>query len=668
MFRPFICISFLASLVLAQDVVQLDKIEIQDRISEVEDRKDDSIAKRIIKGEELAQYGDMNAMEILLRTPGVTLSEGKGKKSAPGKGYTKVLIDGEEIQINRRNNPLEQISPDMIERVEVMTNGSAEYTAEAMGGIVNIVLKRPKSEGMTKAKLTGGWYHADPMGTVFAQQEGKRDALSYMINAAVSDDRRNDTASSVSDSRDENERIDSHARMATLTSKLIYVSDPYTKYFFDATLSRSSRDSDSVQTGTDTILKKSETDSSMIWAKLSGTHNLASSGLLEWKLKFHQNDSQGNTDTLKGSESWSEEDENLFRTFGVQGNYSFALEEHFIKTGIDLRHSNEKDKTVLDTTSVSTQTERLNENKGAVFVQDEWSVNDNLIVTPGLRYETSQQQFGDSSRFDYFAPSLHLLYRLSPNDNLRSSVARTVKLPRLSELSPTIDSTLQDNDINHPDVTGNPNLKEEKALSYEVRYEHFFDDKGIASIGGFYRTINDKIEKLTTIEDGRYVERPYNSGTGKLWSVEIEFKKSLNAYVEGLGIFGNATFQNTSLETNGFKRSIKQTPDYLYNIGIDQTLKPYKITFGAAYRYVGGYDDPMDENGVAESQKGHGTLDLYMTKRLNQTFKAGLNLKNITAETIKTTTRRYESGVLEETQTDRENSRFNFLITLEGRW
>lgn len=634
----------------------------------MEDRKDDSIAKRIIKGEELAQYGDMNAMEILLRTPGVTLSEGKGKKSAPGKGYTKVLIDGEEIQINRRNNPLEQISPDMIERVEVMTNGSAEYTAEAMGGIVNIVLKTPKSEGMTKAKLTGGWYHGDPMGTVFAQHEGKRNALSYMVNGAISDDTRNDTASTVSDSRYERERIDSHARMATLTSKLIYSPDAYNKYFFDGTVSRSSKNSDTLQTGTDTILKKSETDSSMIWAKLTGNHNLSSSGLIEWKLKFHQNDSEENTDTLNGTERWSEEDENLYRSFGFQGNYSFAVEEHFLKTGINLRHSNEKDKTLISDTSVQTLTERLSEDKGAVFVQDEWSVNDDLIVTPGIRYETSQQQFGEDTRFAYFAPSLHLLYKLGANDNLRGSVARTVKLPRLNELSATVDSTLQDNDINHPDVSGNPNLKEEKALSYELRYEHFFDDKGIASIGGFYRTINDKIEKLTTLEDGRYVERPYNSGTGKLWSVEIEFKKSLNGYVEGLGIFGNATFQNSSLETNGFKRPIKQTPDYLYNIGIDQTFKPYRMTFGAAYRYVGGYDDPLDENGVAESQKGHGTLDLYVTKRLNQTFKAGLNLKNITAETIETTTRRYDGGILQETQTDRENSRFHFLITLEGRW
>jgi iron complex outermembrane receptor protein len=111
------------------------------------------------------------------------------------------------------------------------------------------------------------------------------------------------------------------------------------------------------------------------------------------------------------------------------------------------------------------------------------------------------------------------------------------------------------------------------------------------------------------------------------------------------------------------KRTIKGTSDYLYNVGIDHTLKEYRLTYGAAYRYVGGYDDPVDENGVSESQEGYGTLDLYATKRLDSTFKMGLNLKNITHESIVTTTKGYGT-----TQVDRENSRSYFLVTLDGRW
>ncbi|HEX5624318.1 MAG TPA: TonB-dependent receptor plug domain-containing protein, partial [Sulfuricurvum sp.] len=147
---PFILACSL-SLACAQEIITLEKIDVQANTQTLEERKENSIAKRIVSGSELTQYGDINALEILKRTPGVTIPEGKRKKGAPGKGYTKVLIDGEEVSTSskRQGSPLENISPDMIERIEVMTNGSAEYSAEAMGGIVNIILKKPKSEGQT---------------------------------------------------------------------------------------------------------------------------------------------------------------------------------------------------------------------------------------------------------------------------------------------------------------------------------------------------------------------------------------------------------------------------------------------------------------------------------------------------------------------------------------
>jgi iron complex outermembrane receptor protein len=620
----------------------------------------------------------MNALEVLKRTPGVTIPEGKGKKGAPGKGYTKVLVDGEEISATskRRGSPLEQISPDMIERIEVMTNGSAEYTAEAMGGIVNIVLKKPASEGKTIAKVTGGIYNEQPMASVFAQQEGKNGDLSYMFNATYADNtHKDDSSTHIDEPPSVTEKItdeEGRFRALSLNSKLIYTPNAKTKYSFDASLgvndNKSSSDERIYTNGTlsNVIHNRDESEGVMLWTKLAGQHHISGTELAEWKLKFHQNDSDG--ETRSGSQL--QYDDSLFRVQGAEGSYSRAQGEHFIKTGAELKRlSQQEDIRVLNNgIETSNEHQRLRQDKSSLYAQDEISIGENTVLTPGIRYENVSRDFGASSRLDYFAPSMHLLYRLSLNDNLRASIAKTVKLPRLDELSENVDSSLELNDLNHPDVSGNINLKEEKALSYEVRYEHFFEDKGIISIGGFYRVIDDKIEKLTTLEGGRYIERPYNAGEAKLWSIEMELKKSLDSYVSGLGIFGNATFQNSSLTLNDSKRPIKGTNDYLYNVGVDHTLSAYRLTYGTAYRYVGGYDDPMDENGIAESQKGYGTLDLYASKRLDSTFKAGVNLKNLTGTTIETTTKRYTSGSLVETQIDRENSEPHILFTLEGRW
>lgn len=668
--RPLILFTCSLSLACAQEIIQLDKISVEDTYSVIEERKENSIAKRIIKGEELTQYGDMNALEILKRTPGVTISEGKGKKGAPGKGYTKVLIDGEEVSSTKRGNPLEHISPDLIERLEVMTNGSAEYSAESMGGIVNIVLKKPSSEGKTIAKVTSGAYEGEPMGSLFAQREGKEGKLSYLINTMLSDNSQDDASSSTTDSYAENSDSESRYRSLNFNTKLIYTASSKDKYMFDGAINRSDHQKDLTQIRTTplTINQRDEGDALMIWSKFSGVHNLSGTELVEWKLKYHENDSQGYTRTDNGTTINTQNDEGAFRVFGAEGSYSVALDEHFIKTGAEIKRLHQRDDVSTNGSVVSQEHQRLREDKGSFYLQDEISVGEKLVVTPGVRFERSIRQFDQSIATDYIAPSLHALYKLGENDNLRASVAKTVKLPRLSELSDSLDSSLDENDINHPDVTGNPNLKEESAISYEVRYEHFFEDKGIVSLGGFYRDISEKIEKRTTLETGRYVERPYNSGEAKLWSLELELKKSLDRYVSGLGIFANATLQDSSLESDGVKRNIKGTNDYLYNIGIDHRLNEYALTYGAAYRYVSGYDDEIDASGIAESQEGYGTLDVYAKKRLDSTYKLGLNLKNITSESITTTSKRYIGGVLNETQIDNEKSRFHFLVTLEGRW
>lgn len=75
MFRPSLLLISTISMIGAQEIVQLDQISVEDTYSAVEERKENSIAKRIIKGEELSQYGDMNAQEMLKRVPGVTVNE-----------------------------------------------------------------------------------------------------------------------------------------------------------------------------------------------------------------------------------------------------------------------------------------------------------------------------------------------------------------------------------------------------------------------------------------------------------------------------------------------------------------------------------------------------------------------------------------------------------------
>ncbi|HEX5670821.1 MAG TPA: TonB-dependent receptor [Sulfuricurvum sp.] len=679
--RPFVQILLASSVGFvsgyAEDVINLERIQVEANTATLEERRNHSIAKRIISGAELTQYGDLNALEILKRTPGVSIPEGKGKKASPGKGYTVVMIDGEEASTGskRRGNPLEQIASDMIERIEVMTNGSAEYTAESMGGIVNIILKKPKEKGLTTAKMTGGVYGGDiPMETLFIQREGKSGNLAYLINLNATDNRQKDTSStSKVGISDEFRKETTRNQSLGITTKLTYTPSSKDKYTFEGSITKNGSKADSDMTGTSRSFSNDDKSrGTMLWSSVKGEHHLSGTELVDWRVKFHENSDTGESGSFQSLPTSSislQQDKNFFRVMGADGSYSLANGDHFIKTGIELKGLDQRDEVRRDVngTDVTAPADNvsMHQTKGAFYTQDEVSFGESLVVTPGLRYETISRNYGATGHIDYLAPSLHILARLTSNDNLRASVAKTVKLPRLDELSTSVDSTLDRNDIHHPDLTGNANLTEEKALSYELRLEHFFEDKGIVSVGSFYRNIDDKIEKMTVLEGGRYVLRPYNSGKGSIWGIELELKKSLSAYIDSLGIFANATFQNSSITNTatGLKRPIKQTSNYLYNIGADHTLPAYKLTYGTAYRYVGGYDDPLDENQISQVQKGYGTLDMYVNKRLDETFKLQLNWKNITHATIVTT-----SNTPNETQINRDNSNSSLLLTLEGRW
>lgn len=687
-FRPLILLSCTLSLVCAQEIHSLEKIEVQEDVMTLEERKENSISKRIIKSEELAQYGDLNALEMLKRTPGVTIAAGK-KGGVPGKGYTKVLVDGEEVSTNsnRRNSPLEQISPDMIERVEIMTNGSAEYSAESIGGIVNIVLKKPKSDGIAIVKASGGVYNSSGQATLFGQYEKKYGDISMMVNATMTDVGKDDvwslsdTQSGVTTSQ--NNTVDSISRGAGMNTKFIYSADKFNKYTLDGTLGywRSSADETSVATSLGVTTKNANeqrnADGYYYALKLSGDHNMGQAMMVDWKLIAHGSGSDMKktaTQSVTPSTIVDQDDSTLFGIYGGNVNLSYLFNTHFIKSGIEYRYSKNSDnvQTLRDGVEVTQPTDNvfMYQNKYALYLQDEYSVSEVFVLTPGIRYEKVDRDYGSVSSIDYFAPSLHALFKLTPNDNLRASVAKTVKLPRLDEISTSVNRTLSDNTIDNPDTTGNIDLTQETAISYELRAEHYFEDKGIVSASGFYRDISDKIEKLTTLEAGRYIKKPSNSGEGKLWGLELELKKPIPFILEGLGVWGNATFQNSTLHNNatGFSGVIGETSDVVANIGVDHSFTPYHLTYGVGYRYDGGFNDPIDQSGIEKSQKAFGVLDLYATKKLDSIFKLTFNAKNMANETIRTTSNRYSSGTLVQTQIENANSQRQFLLTLEGKW
>jgi outer membrane receptor protein involved in Fe transport len=83
------------------------------------------------------------AIEILRRTPFVTV-DGEDNIKVNGKSNFKVLLNGRETSMFARNikDALRGFPGALISKIEVITQPSAKYDAEGVGGVINIITKK----------------------------------------------------------------------------------------------------------------------------------------------------------------------------------------------------------------------------------------------------------------------------------------------------------------------------------------------------------------------------------------------------------------------------------------------------------------------------------------------------------------------------------------------
>ena len=96
-----------------------------------------------------------------------------GNVTLRGDGNVTILLDGRPMRGDRRSM-VEDLPADMIDRIEVITNPSAKYDPDGMAGIINIILKRGRFEGMNgSATITAGEYSRYNLSGMFNYRRDK---------------------------------------------------------------------------------------------------------------------------------------------------------------------------------------------------------------------------------------------------------------------------------------------------------------------------------------------------------------------------------------------------------------------------------------------------------------------------------------------------------------
>lgn len=139
---------------LAEDAQQLQEVVVTSTQDEVNSKMD---KKTFAVSDNIAQSGG-SVLQVMQNLPGITTQD--GKVMLRGNDKAIVLIDGKQTALTGFGNQsgLDNIPASAIEKIEIINNPSAKYDANGNAGIINIIYKKNKEEGLNgKAGLSSGY-------------------------------------------------------------------------------------------------------------------------------------------------------------------------------------------------------------------------------------------------------------------------------------------------------------------------------------------------------------------------------------------------------------------------------------------------------------------------------------------------------------------------------
>lgn len=203
-----------------------------------------------------------------------------------------------------------------------------------------------------------------------------------------------------------------------------------------------------------------------------------------------------------------------------------------------------------------------------------------LLINAGVRYEASQQwvrYYNDQSirerrdldKYDLF-PALNIRYSLTDEQQLRLAASRTITRPSFIEMAPF----LYQESYGSVQLRGNEALQNSYNYNLDLRYELLNRRGDMVSVTGYYKYLDEPIERVQMLAGGAAVHTFRNADNGMAAGVEIELRKALVRDLR-LGINGTWMYTNVKLPEGGVytnkERALQGASPYLLNADLTWT-------------------------------------------------------------------------------------------------
>ncbi len=213
------------------------------------------------------------------------------------------------------------------------------------------------------------------------------------------------------------------------------------------------------------------------------------------------------------------------------------------------------------------------------FVQDNWKITDKLLLTPGLRYDIYKIKsiHGNTAPDlkDYtVTPKLTVTYLASAADTITASVYQALRTPGMPEVYWWY----------YGRTGGNPSLKAEKNNAGELTYQHDFRKGSYGRLTLYYYNIDDYI----VLRFDPNWRGAYNIDNVKLWGGSVDGRARITDW---LSAKANITYQKSKKDGDAFDTAnltdeLDYLPEWKGNVGLEFSL-PYKALLTTNVKYVG---------------------------------------------------------------------------------
>lgn len=667
----------------AQPGQQLERVEVRGRRSnDTELRRRAPVAKQIYGREELDKYGDTQLSDVLKRLPGINVQGGGLRMRGLGGAFTQLLVNGEPAPPGFN---LEQVSPSQVERVEVSKAPTADQSAQAIAGTVNIILKDAPRVVQKDLRMGLSYNDDKPVfngGFTYGDRKG---GLGFVLPVQVWQWRLRNETSGV--------RLGKDAQLQTQRLQTEGFDIPYgyggnvaprlnIKLGDDETLTLQGF---LVQNN---FRNRGETDTTVLSGSLptSVDDRFTNRGQFSaWRVSVQYNnrlDDDRLVELRANVGGGGAEFDTRFNGLGgarpierlttgkndqdqsrISGKYSHILDEsHTVTVGAEMDRLNrlEQRRTLENGVELLPGIEGLpfdvKGTRTAIYAQDEWEINPQWSAYFGVRNErvrsVSSGVSGDfTARSSVTTPLLHLNYKFDPKgrDLIRASLTRSYKLPNVEQFiaRPTINTNYPSTGPNTqtaPDRIGNPLLKPELATGLDIAWENYLKAGGLVSVGVFHRRISGLVRNTLALETvswatvPRWVSKPINLDRASTSGLELEVKGRAGELFPSL--FDPSLGLNLRAALSAYRSRIDGIPGpdnrldgqqpWSANLGLDYRMKSLPVGFGGSLAFTPSFE--VQQTAISRLDTGRArTIDLYAMWNISRTDTVRLSANNFQA-------------------------------------